>query len=94
MSPQEKLEFETMKATVKALHEVMDVAFIENLKRRAVLPNIPSGDILFDSDSSTSGVLQAVDEAGSATYNVAKAYDDGKIITIDGTNYKIGVYSA
>ena len=94
MTPQQLQEFNEMKATIKALKEVLDVPFIENITRRCVLPNIPSGDVFFDSDSSTSGLGKGVNEAGAGTYNVAKEYDDGKVITLDGTNYKIGVYNA
>ena len=88
MSPQQKIEFDEMKRTLTAIMEVLDVSFIENVKRRIVVPS----QVLFDANSTTSGALQAVNEAGSDTYNVAGAYDDAKIITLAGINYKIGVY--
>jgi len=88
MSPQQKIEFDEMKRTLTAIKEVLDVSFIENVKRRIVVPS----QVLFDANSTTSGALQAVNEAGSDTYNVAGAYDDAKIITLAGINYKIGVY--
>jgi len=88
MSPEQKIEFDEMKRTLTAIKEVLDVSFIENVKRRIVVPS----QVLFDADSSTSGIQQAVDEAGSASYSVAGAYDDAKIITLAGINYKIGVY--
>ena len=88
MSPEQKIEFDEMKRTLTAIKEVLDVSFIENVKRRISVPE----QVLFDADSSTSGIQQAVDEAGSASYNVAGAYDDAKIITLAGINYKIGVY--
>ena len=88
MSPEQKIEFDEMKRTLTAIKEVLDVSFIENVKRRIVVPS----QVLFDANSTTSGALQAVNEAGSDTYNVAGAYDDAKIITLAGINYKIGVY--
>jgi len=88
MTPEQKIEFDEMKRTLTAIKEVLDVSFIENVKRRISVPE----QVLFDADSSTSGIQQAVDEAGSASYNVAGAYDDAKIITLAGINYKIGVY--
>jgi len=93
MSPQDRLEFEQMKLTVRQLREVLDVPFIENIKRRAVTPLIESGFVTFQSDSTTTGVLRSVNEGGAGTYNVADAYDDAVITKINGIDYKIGVYT-
>ena len=98
MSPDQLLEFNTMKAQLEALTKVLDVPFIEEAKRRIVKPYIES--ISLDeflarvSVGSTSGILKAVDEAGSATYDVAKEFDGSMIIKgTDGTTYKIGYYT-
>ena len=85
MSPQERLEFEQMKLTIRQLREVLDVPFIENIKRRAVVPGV--------TDSTTTSVLKSVSEGGASTYNVAKAYDKALILSIGNTDYKIGVYT-
>lgn len=74
-----------MKLTIRQLREVLDVPFIENIKRRAVVPGV--------TDSTTTGVLRSVSEGGSSTYNVAKAYDKALILSIGNTDYKIGVYT-
>jgi len=98
MSPDQLLEFNTMKAQLEALTRVLDVPFIEEAKRRIVKPYVAS--ISLDeflarvSVGDTTGVLKAVDEAGSATYNVAEAFDGSMIIKgTDGTTYKIGYYT-
>ena len=88
MSPQQKIEFDEMKRTLTAIKEVLDVSFIENVKRRISVPE----QVLFDADSSTSGIQRSVNEAGTSSYSVAASYDDAKIITLAGINYKIGVY--
>ena len=93
MSPQERLEFQQMKLKLKQLSEVIDVPFIENIKRRAVVPVLEAGLILFEGDSTTAGVLRSVNEAGAGIYNVADAYDDAVITKINGIDYKIGVYT-
>ena len=82
-----------MKLKLKQLSEVVDVPFIENIKRRAVTPVLDAGLILFEGDSTTAGVLRSINEAGFATYDVADAYDDAVITKINGINYKIGVYN-
>ena len=82
-----------MKLKLKQLSEVIDVPFIENIKRRAVVPVLEAGLILFEGDSTTDGVLRSVDELGLGTYNVAQAYDDAVIIKVNGIDYKIGVYN-
>jgi len=98
MTPQQLNEFNTMKRQIEQLSKVIDVPFIEEAKRRIVKPYIES--INLDeflarvSVGNTSGVLKSVDEGGSATYNVAEAFDGSMIIKgTDGTNYKIGYYT-
>ena len=98
MSPDQLLEFNTMKAQLEALTKVLDVPFIEEAKRRIVKPYVAS--ISLDeflarvSVGSASSILKAVDEAGSATYDVAKEFDGSMIIKgTDGTTYKIGYYT-
>ena len=98
MSPAQLLEFNTMKAQLEALTRVLDVPFIEEAKRRIVKPYVAS--ISLDeflarvSVGNTSGVLKSVNEGGSATYNVAEAFDGSMIIKgTDGTTYKIGYYT-
>ena len=98
MSPEQLREFNTMKAELEALARVLDVPFIEEAKRRIVKPYIES--ISLDeflarvSVGNTSGVLKSVNEGGSATYNVAEAFDGSMIIKgTDGTTYKIGYYT-
>jgi len=98
MSPEQKIEFDEMKRTLTAIKEVLDVPFIEEAKRRIVKPYVAS--ISLDeflarvSVGDTTDLLKAVDEGGSATYNVAEAFDGSMIIKgTDGTNYKIGYYT-
>ena len=98
MSPDQLLEFNTMKAQLEALTRVLDVPFIAEAQRRIVKPYVAS--ISLDeflarvSVGNTSGVLKSVNEDGSATYNVAKEFDGSMIIKgTDGTTYKIGYYT-
>jgi len=98
MSPQQLNEFNTMKAQLEALTKVLDVPFIEEAKRRIVKPYVASIGIdeflARVSVGNTSGVLKSVNEAGSATYDVAKEFDGSMIIKgTDGTTYKIGYYT-
>lgn len=99
MTPKERMEFNQMKANIEKILGVLDVNFIENIKRRAVDPKIK--DLGLDStvsktgEGNTSGVTQSVDEAGASLYNVAKTYNG--TITVrdtDGNSYKLGYYTA
>ena len=92
MSPQDRLEFEELKRTVKNLQRVEDVAFIENSKRRIARPVLGSS-IQKNTTGDTSGVLRSVNEGGAATYNVAGAFTGTITIeTADGNTYKLGYY--
>ena len=98
MSPAQLLEFNTMKAQIAALSSVLDVPFIAEAQRRIVKPYVASIGIdeflARVSVGDTTDVLKAVNEAGSATYNVAKEFDGSMIIKgTDGTTYKIGYYT-
>jgi len=98
MSPQQLNEFNTMKAQIAALSSVLDVPFIAEAQRRIVKPYVASIGIdeflARVSVGNTSGVLKSVNEGGSATYNVAEAFDGSMIIKgTDGTTYKIGYYT-
>lgn len=96
MTPQERMEFNQMKQQLQAIAGVLDVPFIESVKRRCVEPLLldPTDFIIYDSDTTLSGLTRSVAEGGSGSYTVADVYDDAKIVTIDGVNYKIGVYNA
>jgi len=95
MSPEIMSEFNRMKEEIRALREVVDVAFIEMAKRRIVVPVMRAEKFIKkDTTGGTTGTLKVVSEAGSSSYSVADAYDG--TITIqdgDGNNYKIGYYS-
>ena len=98
MSPDQLLEFNTMKTQLEALTRVLDVPFIEESKRRIVKPYIES--INLDeflarvSIGDTTDILKDVDEEGTETFNVAKEFDGSMIIKgTDGTTYKIGYYT-
>ena len=98
MSPAQLLEFNTMKAQIAALTSVLDVPFIAEAQRRIVKPYVASIGIdeflARVSVGDTTDVLKAVNEAGSATYNVAKEFNGSMIIKgTDGTTYKIGYYT-
>jgi hypothetical protein len=97
MSP-EQARIQELENKVKKLIEVLDVPFIENVKRRCVTPTITDlglGDAVSKTGAgNTSGVLKSVSEAGSGSYSVADAYDG--TITVrdtDGTSYKLGYYT-
>jgi len=98
MSPDQLLEFNTMKAQLEALTRVLDVPFIAEAQRRIVKPYVAS--ISLDeflarvSVGNTSSVLKSVNEGGSSSYNVAREFDGSMIIKgTDGTTYKIGYYT-
>jgi len=102
MSPQEKTEFERMKMELRTLKEVLDVPFIESVKRRAVTPGVENTieslglnrALRRDSAGGTSGMGKVVDEAGTSSFTVADSYDGSIIVTsLDGANYKLGYYN-
>ena len=89
MTPEEKTEFETLKAQVHALMRVEDVQFIENVKRRA------SGNLREDGTSSASSIVQSVSEGGASSYDVCAEPDTKlKIITASGTVYYIPAFNS
>jgi len=98
MSPEQLKQFNQMQADIKKLMSVLDVNFIENIKRRAVEPKL--SDLGLDEvvsktgTADTSGVLRGVNEAGTNTYDVADEYDGTITVRdVDGTSYKLGYYT-
>ena len=89
MSPQEKTEFEQLKATVNALIRVENVSFIQNIQRKVEL-GVTSG-----TETAATTILQAVAESGAASYNVAKVPDAKvPIVLTNGQIKYIGVYNS
>ena len=78
MTPQERQEFDTLKAIVRTLVEVTNVPFIEGLKRRALSDAAKIG-ITASPTSITIAVRNAAD---TGSQNVAKV-PDGKTAIID-----------
>ena len=97
MSPDQ--EFNQMKQDITTIKQVMDVPFIENIKRRAVNPRLVelglTKAIIKVSEGNTSGVLQSVNEGGSGSYSVAAEFDGTLTVQdADGNTYKLGYYTA
>ena len=80
MSPQERIEFEQMKATLESLRQVLDVPFIESMKLR-LNDSYPALDV---STKTSASATQAVNEGGASTYSVM--YPPTGFIQIDGKN--------
>lgn len=98
MSPQDRQEFERMKKELAAIKSVMDIPFIEEAKRRVVVPEFSrlglTEIVSKTGTGNTSGVLQAVNEGGSGTYDVPAEYDGTITVRdVDGTSYKLGYYT-
>lgn len=90
MTPQERQEFNQLKTLVQQLLRVENVEFIKNVERRVVLDGVTTG-----TPGAATSINQAVNEGGSATYNVAADYDAKVPITLsDGTTRFIGVYNS
>lgn len=89
MTPEEKQEFELLKAQVSALSQVKDVEFIENIKRRG------TGNLKEDGTTSASTITQPVNEGSISTYDVCKVPDTKlKIITSTGTVYYLPAFTS
>ena len=89
MSPQEKTEFEKLKALVDALVRVENVPFIQNIQRKVDL-GVTSG-----TETAATTILRAVNEGGVASYNVAKEPDAKvPIVLTNGQIKYIGVYNS
>lgn len=89
MTPSERTEFEALKKQVQSLMAVENVPFIQNLDRR-----IPK---LIDKSSTTTvtSIIRSVNEAGTASYSVAKTPDRKLGVQLsDGTTVFIGVYNS
>lgn len=75
---------------VEAMRTGQDIEFQETLRRRTFQDLISAGTV----DTATTGnILQAVNEGGSATYNVADEFDFRLRVEVDGTDYYVGLYS-
>lgn len=48
----------------------------------------------FNGEVTSSGPTKSVSEGGSSSYDVAKKYDKTVEVSIDGSDYKIGLYNA
>ena len=89
MSPQEKTEFEQLKALVNALVRVENVPFIQNIQRKVDL-GVTSG-----TEIAATTILKAVSEGGLSSYNVAKVPDAKVPIVLSNGQIKyIGVYNS
>ncbi len=89
MTQEERQEFETLKKTVESLLNVANVPFIGNLERRVGKGILEKGTAI------NTTLLKAVNEAGSQTYDVAKAPDSKLEIRLgDGSTKYIGIYNA
>ena len=72
MTPEERIEFNQMKATLQNLQRVEDVAFVENIKRRLDI----AGDINTAVGNTTLNDLADVDTTGVSNGQVIK-YNNG-----------------
>ena len=89
MSPQEKTEFEKLKALVNALVRVENVSFIQNIERKVDL------GVTSNTETVATTILKSVSESGSASYNVAKEPDAKVPIVLSNGQIKyIGVYNS
>jgi len=89
MSPQEKTEFEQLKALVNALVRVENVSFIQNIERKVDL------GVTSNTETVATTILKSVSESGSASYNVAKEPDAKVPIVLSNGQIKyIGVYNS
>ena len=68
MTPEERIEFNQMKATLHNLQRVEDVAFIENIKRRLDV----AGDVALAVSRTTLNDLADVDTSGVSDGQVIK----------------------
>ena len=68
MTPEERIEFNQMKATLHNLQRVEDVAFIENIKRRLDV----AGDVALAVSRTTLNDLADVDTGGVSNGQVIK----------------------
>jgi len=89
MSPQEKTEFQQLKALVNALVRVENVSFIQNIQRKVDL-GVTSGE-----ETVATTILKAVNESGASSYDVAKVPDAKvPIVLTNGQIKYIGVYNS
>ena len=98
MTPEERLTFLEMQQTIKRLEQVLDIAFIEQIKRRAVQPELlrvnVAQAISKNTTGATTGTTQAVNESGSSSYTVPAAFDGTITVEdVDGNTYKLGYYN-
>ena len=68
MTPEERIEFNQMKATLQNLQRVEDVAFVENIKRRLDIPTAVTNTIA----ETNIGALANVDTSGVTNDQVLK----------------------
>jgi hypothetical protein len=90
MSPQDRLEFNRMKAQLANIQKVEDVSFIESMKRR-----LGFGATTAAPGASTTGTSIAVrNAADSGSETVADEYDGVLTLTdTQGNSYRIGYYT-
>ena len=95
MTPQERQELEMLRREVDNLKRVLDVPFIEEAKRRIVLPEIKRTKLVAKNTTGTaSGMTKSVNEGGSSSYSVADAFDGSLTVTDqEGNTYKLGYYN-
>lgn len=90
MTPQERLEFEEMKRTLRAIQSVQDVPFIENIKRRGA-----QGLVAGDLSSASSINTTARNAADNGSVAVASDFDTKlQILLPNGTVYYLGAYTS
>lgn len=89
MTPEERTQFNEMKKIVESLVAVENVPFIENINRRA------GTGIKGGTSTVATSLTQAINEAGTGSYNVASVPDNKRqIILQDGTIEYIGTYNS
>lgn len=73
---------------VQAMRGGEDIELSENIRRRTLQDIISAG---VQTTASTGNVLQAVNEGATGTYNVTKAASKALRVTVDGTDYYLGL---
>lgn len=89
MNPEIEKRFKELEQQIRNLREARDVVQTESIRSR-VLEDVITGTVVANPDAALD---QAVAEGGSASYIVAAEYDKQVTVTVDGTDYKIGLYN-
>ena len=87
MNPEIQAQLDKMQKQIDTLMEVTDTRFIESIKIRVFEDMIEEG-----ATSAPATITQAVDEAGSATYDVSKAPTGALTLIGKNQNYTIAYY--